>query len=729
MKLHLPDVTLVCIDTIAHELAAMAIRECLDQVRFGGVQVYTDKPKAFHSALSSDLKDEEDDVIQLRKCEAKSLDEVARVLWYEVPKHITTSHVLVMQWDSWILNPRLWDNDWLQYDYIGAPWGWHEDGGQVGNGGFSLRSKRLMDKLQICIVDGKGGAEDILICRELRSNLENNGVKFAPIDVASRFSLEHKNFNTADEHFGFHGVWNFPYVLTPAALEQRVRLIRANPYTRDKKEVVRVFGPTPTVGPGGKTGQRGQPDQPPDPRIEAQKYVDEGMAYLNKGDFDGAKPYLLNAIEANIDCYDALLSLNYLTNPVCEDTAIALASKAIELNPHDGKHWLNLGASLWAAHRYEQAEQVQQRALKMMGDDWRVHQNLGLVYYSLGKANLAVKHLEKAVELNDNVFARNDLALATLKTGNLKLGLERYESRWNTLDKHPIWESGLELWDGKEPSRGHLRIVDTIVIHAEQGLGDTLQFVRYLPEIKRLSGNMRIILAVQPQLLRLLEHAPGADEVVNIDGSDIVRVIRAADYHCPLITAFRYLGYTYDTLPKPINHLKAPFSIDDFDFRLGGAKLSVGIVWASHPGTRSARERTLSLRSLLGLFTVPHVKFWSLQLGAASEEITKLGAEGLISNCMVGVSDMADTAAIMDKLDLVVSVCSGPLHLAAGLGRPTFMLTTFNKCWRWCNGPAAWYPTVKEFQQQAPGDWGASLAAVKMEISNLVRQKELAEAA
>jgi Protein of unknown function (DUF5672) len=230
VKPHLPDVTLVCVDTICHELAALAVADCLNVARLGGVVIHSDNSQPFERALVTIGFTDNDPRITFVKTEPLAgLDAVMRYLWYEVPRHIETSHVLIVQWDSGIIDPSLWSDAFLQYDYIGAPWGWHGDAHEVGNGGFSLRSTRLMR-----FVDERrelfpfGNPEDDVLCRRYRPTLEKNGFCFAPQDVALRFSFERTGY--MGRHFGYHGVFNWPRVFSVAAMRERIMLMLGNSY-------------------------------------------------------------------------------------------------------------------------------------------------------------------------------------------------------------------------------------------------------------------------------------------------------------------------------------------------------------------------------------------------------------------------------------------------------------------------------------------------------------------
>ncbi len=223
MKLQLPDVTLMQADTRNHQLAKLAVDDCLAATDFGDVLILSNKfdelrvPGAQH-VLVEDWPD------KFGYC---------RALWHQMPLHVKTSHVLIIQWDSHIIRPDLWRDEFLYYDYIGAPWG-YPDRMNVGGSGFSLRSKRLMDHLiekkhtYPVIMD----SEDHLLCRVWRAYIEGTtDFRWAPEDVAFDFSVEENR----REHpsFGFHGIFNWPRVLGRERLIERARLARQNPQIRD----------------------------------------------------------------------------------------------------------------------------------------------------------------------------------------------------------------------------------------------------------------------------------------------------------------------------------------------------------------------------------------------------------------------------------------------------------------------------------------------------------------
>jgi hypothetical protein len=206
--LNLPDVTLCCVDTQLPELAAQAMDVCLRQANFGDALLFTDLQRA---PTGHDAR------IKLRDAShIKSIDAYSQFLLTELEPHIQTSHVLIVQWDGYIINPQQWRADFLACDYIGAPWPQFDPPYRVGNGGFSLRSKRLLTALKTLSPEATK-AEDMLICRDLRPTLESTfKLKFADEALAGTFSTE--RVGNIEKSFGFHGLSNFANLLDERAL-------------------------------------------------------------------------------------------------------------------------------------------------------------------------------------------------------------------------------------------------------------------------------------------------------------------------------------------------------------------------------------------------------------------------------------------------------------------------------------------------------------------------------
>lgn len=210
VMLSLPTVTLCAVDTACHALTALALQDCMSQATFGDVLILSDKLLPVRGARFS----------RIAPCSSAAAQAHC---WYTVPGLVQTAHYLIIQWDSWIIEPNAWTDDFLTYDYVGAPWGWHGDGHEVGNGGFSLRSKRLGDYVAAHSDTLPFRApEDAALCRSHRKALEREGFRWAPTNIAARFSIERSALNRIDQHFGYHGMFNWPMFLTREKIAARM---------------------------------------------------------------------------------------------------------------------------------------------------------------------------------------------------------------------------------------------------------------------------------------------------------------------------------------------------------------------------------------------------------------------------------------------------------------------------------------------------------------------------
>jgi hypothetical protein len=219
--LRLSDVTLVLIETREHDLALLALEACERQVEFAETLVFTDRPSLFAANNRRIIKVPDwPEKVGWSRC-----------FWYEVANNVLTSHALGIQWDSWVANPQSWSEEFLEYDYIGAPW-WYEDGMNVGNGGFCLRSTKLMRfvRKHRFRFPCANATDDALYCRTYRPTLQEFGFEWAPNEVAGRFAWECVQPKEEDPTpFGFHAAYNFGKVLSEDELIRRAQLMLLSP--------------------------------------------------------------------------------------------------------------------------------------------------------------------------------------------------------------------------------------------------------------------------------------------------------------------------------------------------------------------------------------------------------------------------------------------------------------------------------------------------------------------
>jgi hypothetical protein len=222
------------IETREHELARLAVIDCLNAVTFGDVLIFTDRPEKFLGetwTLPTEMCGQPVRFIQVPDWPDKL--GWSRCAWHGPAQHLRTRHTLNIQWDSWIWDTSMWRDDFLDYDYVGSPW-WYKDGLNVGNGGFSLRSTRLCrflykNRSEFPVITH---VDDDLLCRKYRPKLEERGFNWAPQDIAHDFAFECARPSGSSRHFGFHAPFNFGVVLDRERLIERTRIMLRSPYIR-----------------------------------------------------------------------------------------------------------------------------------------------------------------------------------------------------------------------------------------------------------------------------------------------------------------------------------------------------------------------------------------------------------------------------------------------------------------------------------------------------------------
>jgi hypothetical protein len=296
--------------------------------------------------------------------------------------------------------------------------------------------------------------------------------------------------------------------------------------------------------------------------------------------------------------------------------------------------------------------------------------------------------------------------MALLAKGGMAAGWREYEWRWETPLMAPARRNFPQLpWDGAP-------LAKTLLIHAEQGFGDTLQFCRYAP--LAAARGLRVILEVQRPLVRLLRCLPGIAAVIARG-----ETLPAFDLHAPLLSLPRIFGTILETIPGATPYLSADgAAVEAMRARLTtipNQGLRVGLVWAGNsyrnlPGMAATdRRRSIPPENLAPLLAVPGVHFISLQKDGPPAP----AAFGL-TDLMAEVTDFADTAALISQLDLVISVDTAVAHLAGALGKPVWLLNRFDSEWRWLTGRAdsPWYAEMTIFRQTGPGNWDSVIAEV-----------------
>ena len=347
--------------------------------------------------------------------------------------------------------------------------------------------------------------------------------------------------------------------------------------------------------------------------------------------------------------------------------------------------WANLGMMLKIEGRFDEALDVYAQALARSPDDTQIRVNRAVTLLHAGRF----------------AEAWQDKAWVLAPPGQ------------HALPRHTMLPPMSELAD--LTSR-------TVLVVQEEGLGDTLQFMRYLPLLA--ARGARVAVAVPPELTRLMRTVSGVADVPDVPDGD--EPVPRHDFHCSFNGLPRAFETTLETIPRDVPYLAAdPTLSGDWAQRLPATgALRVGLVWAGQarpwlPGFAGLdSRRSTCLDTLAPLAAVPGVQFVSLQKGTAAREVPPFE----LIDVMAEVRDFADTAAIVANLDLVVSVDTSVVHLAGAIGKPVFLLDRYDNCWRWLSGreDSPWYPTLRIFRQQRNGEWGPAIDRVAFALSEMV---------
>ena len=337
------------------------------------------------------------------------------------------------------------------------------------------------------------------------------------------------------------------------------------------------------------------------------------------------------------------------------------------------------------------------------------HLAVGSIAGHLGDRTEALKCYERALELCPNssevIFY---LGLLHLLEGNCALGWKEYEEREEARCLRRIHPQ--PQWKG-EPLEGA-----RIFLHAEQGLGDTLQFIRYVPLVAARGG--QVVLAVQPRLHRLLAGTDGAWQVISDGGT-----VSDFRWQCPLLSLPLAFGTDLNTIPAKVPYVHPdPALVQVWKQRLQGNALRIGLAWAGDPKQVNDLRRSMSLEQLAPLTHLASTTFYSLQMGPPAEQLKQLSSRVRLVDLQDEQKDFADTAAIVANLDLVISVDTAVAHLAGAMGTPVWVLLHKSSDWRWLldREDSPWYPTARLFRQSTLGNWPEVVGRVHGELRELV---------
>lgn len=362
----------------------------------------------------------------------------------------------------------------------------------------------------------------------------------------------------------------------------------------------------------------------------------------------------------------------------------------------------NRGNVLRALNRHEEALLCYERVLLVKPDNAEVHNNRGNALRALNRLDKAIASYSRALRSAPHYAdAHWNESLCRLLAGDFALGWQKYEWRWQSELKANQRHFKQAQWAGHE-SLQH----KTILIHAEQGLGDTLQFCRYARLVA--ARGAKVILEVQPELKTLLTGLAGVTKIIAKG-----EVLPEFDFHCPLLSLPLAFATTLQSIPTECAYISSdPQRVAQWQSQLDSkkAKLNIGLMWRGSSKHKNDHNRSIPLPQLFRLlddFTPDEARFFALQkeLSDADQELLSARKDHIFSGN--AIQDFTDTAALIQLMDLVITVDTSVAHLAAAMGKPVWILLPFSPDWRWLlqreNSP--WYPSVRLFRQSAIGDW------------------------
>ena len=488
--------------------------------------------------------------------------------------------------------------------------------------------------------------------------------------------------------------------------------------------------------------------------VDADAHVQLGDALRRKGDIDGAIAAYEKALAVKPDDARTRFNLAYGWHKKGElDRAIEGYRKAALLNPELAQVYANLGVALIARGKTGEGVVACRRAVELKPQDARYHSNLGSALKDAGDLTAAIRHYELAAEIEPG-FAEGhaNLALALSDRGEIAAAVERNqkaialrpgyaEAHFNLslllLQKGQYAEGwreyewrlkggakDLKLPEFRQPRwQGEPIVGRTILLCAEQGLGDTLQFARFIPALA--ARGAKVLLAAPKELVAILQRVAGAAGIFGC-GEKLPKF----DFHLPLMSAPHVLGVTELQLPAHVPYLSPePERVNSWREKLGDQGYKVGIVWQGRPGVGIDKGRSIPLRAFAPLSAIPGVRLICLQKSHGLDQLdnlpTGMKVETLGADFDADPGAFLDSAAVMANLDLVVTCDTSVAHLAGALGRPVWTALKHLPDWRWLleREDSPWYPTARLFRQREPGDWGEVFGRIARELDQTVRSR------
>ncbi len=454
-----------------------------------------------------------------------------------------------------------------------------------------------------------------------------------------------------------------------------------------------------------------------DPATDADPIVRDALQRHQRGDLDGAEEKYRAAL---VLAPGHLHATHYLGVVLFQrrrlDEAIPLLEQSAAAVPNEPEFQNNLGLALAAVDRNDEAIAAYRNALQLAPDHALAWNNLGLALYAACRVPEAVAAYRESLARQPNFEeAHWNLALALLANGEHEEGWREYEWRLGIAARNsPQRETPGMLWAGA------IRRGQSLLVTTEQGMGDSLLFVRYVQPLAE--QGIRVILQAPPPLARLLATAPGVAMVIGND-----QKLPAYDAHVPLMSLPHLLGPASSAKQAAVPYLRADRALRDSAAAAlapFAASLKIGLAWSGNPLNTNDHRRSIPLAQLAPLLLLPGTSWFSLQRSADERDVDTVPAAAALRRLPLR-DEFDGAAALMDELDVIVSVDTSLAHLAGALGRPLFVPLAFAPDWRWhpLSSRSIWYPTAELFRQPSPGEWEPVVTNMATELRRLLARR------
>lgn len=444
--------------------------------------------------------------------------------------------------------------------------------------------------------------------------------------------------------------------------------------------------------------------------LTAEQAMAQAAALFGRGDLAGAQVLCEAILRGDPRHFWALhLAATIALREERFADCVALAGRALEREPTHPDVLCNRGAALRHLNRIEEALADYDRALAGQPRSAVACNNRGVALAALNRHREAVESYSQALRIQPGYSsARFHRGLSLLTLGDFERGLEDYEARGDPASGlGPHRRFAQPAWTGREDVAGR-----TVLLHAEQGMGDTLQFCRYARLVKAKGAT--VIVEAHPPLAPLLEGVEGIDRTLPVGAP-----LPPFDFHCPLASLPRVLGTRRDAdIPAGTAYVAAPAAhVERWRGLLGPrARPLIGLAWSGHPLQANDRNRSMRLEQLAPLLAVD-ATFVSLQKDVREADRALLERSGGLLDFRAHIADFRDTAALVSLADLVITVDTSVAHLAGAMGKPVWIMLCFSADWRYLldREDSPWYPSARLFRQPGIGDWASVVQRVAAE--------------